>query len=394
MMRSRSFFLTVSLALLLPVATGVLWSAVVRARSDDRSDSLYKYLTIFSEALGLVRSSYVDAVDPDVLLAGALDGVTDALDPFSSLVPPEAATDYERARDLSTRRSGLTLARDHGIAFVVAVEEGSPAAEAGLERGDLIAEIGGFDSRRLPIWRVERRLAGEPGETVALRILRGGEPEEREITLADATPPAPRIERVDGTPMLRIPRIDASAVGPVRDLLAGLAANGESRLLVDLRELSGGEMAAAYELGALFASGDLGRLAERDRTVREFRSDLPPAWRGRLVTLVDGGTLGAAEILAAVLRDGAGAQLVGVPTFGWAGRLGVRELSGGARLHLTTAFYSGPSGEAISTRLRPDELVDGLSRSLDDSERPLDELILERGLEVLGRDDAGERRAA
>jgi len=131
MHRSRSIFLAVSLAVLLPVASGVLWSSVDAARDDDGRDSLYKYLAIFSEVFGLVRSNYVDAPNSDALLGGALEGVGDALDPFSALVPADATGDYERAQRLSRVRSGLVLVKDHGIVYVVSVDDGSPAATAG-----------------------------------------------------------------------------------------------------------------------------------------------------------------------------------------------------------------------------------------------------------------------
>jgi carboxyl-terminal processing protease len=164
-------------------------------------------------------------------------------------------------------------------------------------------------------------------------------------------------------------------------------------LLIDLRSVAGGDVEAAYALGALFASGELGGLETRGEERREFRSDAEPLWDGRTVVLVDGGTLGPAEVLAAILRDGAGGELVGVRTFGWAGERTFVELSSGARLHLTTAFYTGPEGEPLSGGVAPDIVVDELSRSLDERDRSLRELILERGVDrLLGSDT--ERRVA
>jgi len=389
--RSRSLFLTVSLAVLLPVATGVLWSAVTATRSDDGDDSLYKYLSIFSEAFGLVRSSYVDSPDQDALLGGALDGVGDALDPFSTLVPADAAADYERALDVGSSRSGLLLAKDHGVVFVVAVAPDSPGAKAGLRRGDLVAEIDGEQTRAVPLWRAVRKLAGEPGQAVELRILRDGEPAKHELVLGDFPRAEPTLGEVRGVRVLTIPGFDSATAGRVRALLGEVAAGGAGRLVVDLRRAAGGEADAAYATGALFVRGALGQLARRGVAEREFRSDVEPVWKGQAVVLVDGATLGAGEVLAAILREGAGARLVGLKTFGWAGERGYVELGGGARLHLTTAFYTGPQGHEIGDGLTPDLLVDDLSRHLEERDRPLEELILDRGIDLLLGEDGAPR---
>ena len=394
MNRSRSLFLSLSLAVLLPLASGVLWSAVGSTARDEGSDSLYKYLSIFSEVFGLVRSSYVEPADADALLAGALDGVTDALDPFSSLVPAGELGEYERTQRLAFAHSGLTIAKDHGIAFVVAVEDGSPGAAAGLERGDLISEIGGLETRTLPAWRVERKLAEPPGTEVEVRLLRDGEPSVARVALAEYTPPEPQLDEVRGIARLRISRLAPGTADRVRPLLEELARRGARQLLVDLRDLAGGEGAEAYAVGALFAAGELGRLDERGETARQFSSDAPQVWRGDVAVLVDGGTLGAAEILAAILRDAAGARLVGAPTFGWAGERSYRDLSGGARLHLTTRFFAGPDGRPIAQPLAPEVVVDEFSRRFGETDRPLEELILERAIELLtGAPDAARRAA-
>jgi carboxyl-terminal processing protease len=394
MNRSRSLFLTISLAVLLPVASGVLWSAVAAAREDDGEDSLYKYLSIFSEVFSLVRSSYVDATDPDALLGGALEGVTDALDPFSNLVPAAALADYELSQRLAVARSGLLLAHDRGIAYVASVEPGSPAAAAGFERGDVLAQVDGEETRGLPLWRIEQKLAGDPGRAVAFRLLRQGETRDLALTTADYPAPAPELRDEGGIAVLVPGRLAADSATRIRPLLAGLAERGASKLLVDLRGAGTGEIEAAYGVGALFARGPLGVLDARGTVRRQFHSDAEPVWRGELAVLVDSGTLGAGELLAAILRDGAGAKLVGTETFGWAGERSFLELSGGARLHLTTAFFAGPNGAPLSSGLEPDVEVDELSRSFGERERPLRELILERGLELLRTGSSTDRAAA
>jgi len=394
MNRSRALFLALSLAVLIPVVSGVLWSATrVGAESDE--DSLYKHLAIFSEVLGLVRSSYVDETDLAQLIAGAMDGSTDALDPLSVYLPAEAIAPYARAESVGTSHSGIYTLRSRGIAYVLAVEEGSPAAAAGFEAGDVLAEIAGRSTRDMPAWEVETLLAGEPGTRLEIEILRRGDAKRKTLELAAYPAPAPRLETVEEFPMLRVAKLESGSEAATRPLLEGLAKSGAPKLLVDLRGVAGGSIEAAYAVGGLFAQGALGELHDRERSIAKFESQASPLWRGEIVALVDGSTLGAAEVLATILRDRAGAKLVGVPTFGWAGVRSSVELDGGARLLMTTAFYRGPEGEPISKALAPDVLVDELSISFGERDVDLRELILDRGLRVLrGEEEDAEPRAA
>jgi carboxyl-terminal processing protease len=394
MNRSRMTFLGISLAILLPLATGVLWSSVSSTSANGAGDSIYKYLSIFSEVFNLVHTSYVDQTDSAQLLDGAIDGADDALDPFSSVIRAGEMPDYQRSQTLAIAHSGIVVGREHGVPFVLNVEKGSPAEAAGFQRGDVLAELDGAETRVLPLWKLDRRLAGNPGDKLAFRIVRDGETIDKTLVLGEFTPAPPRLEDASGFPMLRLNRLPEGATASVRPLLADLATKQAPKLLVDLRGDADGSIDEAYRLGALFVQGKLGELDQRGTAVKEFHGDAPPAWKGEVVVLVDSGTLGAAEVLAAILHQGAGAQLVGVPTFGWAGQRTFFDLSDGAKLHLTTAFYTGPDGKPISSSLTPEVLVDDLSRSYGEADRPLEELILDRGIQVLSGQESESRRAA
>jgi carboxyl-terminal processing protease len=157
----------------------------------------------------------------------------------------------------------------------------------------------------------------------------------------------------------------------VRDLLAGAAEAGHERLVLDLRGVAGGDPEVAYRIAELFAGGELGALTAKGKSLASFRGEAEPLWSGPLVVLVTRGTLGPAELLAEVLRQAAGAELVGRQD--WA------DLPSGGRLYFTDAFYAGPDGTPLAEGLEPDLRVD--RTSFDQRERPLDELILDRGVE-------------
>ena len=393
--RARRRFFALSLVILLPLVGGVLWSAAESGDKEPDPDSLYRYLAIFSETLNLVRQTYVEPTEMGTLLAGAMEGSTDALDSFSIYLPSAVPADQEDQLIPGARHAGLVILKERGVAYVAGVEAGSPAVTADVQSGDILSRIGGRPTRQMPVWEINRELVPVDGRELEIEVVRRGETKTLKLKLAPSEPPAPSLETVQGHPLLRIPRIDSASVEAVRSLLSRAAGEGAAKLLIDLRGISGGNPDAAFALAGLFAEGDLGTLKEKEAVERTFASTGAVAFRGDLVLLVDGFTTGAAEIVAAVLHQKAKAKLVGVPTFGWAGERSRIELGNGARLYLTTAFFAGPDGKPLSQRLTPDLLVDDFSRRFEEREKPLSELILERAIRFLnGEPELVEKKAA
>lgn len=388
MSRSRIVFFLVSSMLVLPMLADTLLRAADRAEKPDE-DSFYKYLSVFTEVLGLVRQAYVDSPEMDVLMSGALDGTTDALDPFSLYVPPDQVETYLAARAVSRRQSGLILLKEHGIVYVVATEKGSPAELAGVKPGDIVAKVGDRTTRIMPLWEMQEAMAAKPGTKVALELIRLGEAVPTTIELKAFDPPPVSLTEVDGVPLLRIPSFEKETAAQVKTALEGVAgAKSRQGLLIDLRGVSSGEPEEAYETAELFANGDLGALLRRDKELETFRGTDKPVWQGRIVVLVDRSTLGAGEVLASILRQKLKAELVGERTFGHAGRLGTAELSNGGRLLFTEAFFTGPDKAPLKEALKPDLLVDERSRTYLEKDVPMTELILRRGIHRLLGDEA------
>jgi carboxyl-terminal processing protease len=386
MSRSRVIFFLVSSLLVLPMLADTLLRAAERGEPKNE-DSFYRYLSVFTEVLGLVRQAYVDQPEMDTLIAGALDGTTDALDPFSIYVPAKEIDGYLEARSVGLRNSGLVLLKEHGIAYVVAVEKGSPAEAGGVKAADIVAEIDGRTTRTMPLWEIQEILAAKPGTKVALDLLRVGESVPASFELKPFDPPPAGLIEVEGAPVLRIPSFEKGTVARVKELLQATA-NAKQGLLVDLRGVSSGEAEIAYEVAELFASGDLGALKRRDQELASYTGQEQPVWEGRMIVLVDRSTLGAAEVLATVLRQKVKAELVGERTFGHAGRLGTTELTSGGRLLFTEAFYTGPDRTPLQEALKPDLLVDERSRTYLEKDVPMSELILRRAVRRLRGDDA------
>ncbi len=384
MNRSRILFFLVSAVLVFPLLAATLVRAAADKQVKPGDDSFYKYLSVFSETLGLVRQAYVDEPDMSTLMASALDGTTDALDPFSLYVPASAISTYNQAAGIGRRYSGLTLLKERGIAYVVAVEKGSPGGAAKVRPGDVIAKINGRSTRLMPLWEMQQALTEKPGTKINLEVIRLGEPVQVSFDLKPFDPPPVSLEDVEGgVTMLHIPSFDKDTVQEVRDALDKNRGKIKDRLLIDLRGVSSGDPEVAYATARLFSSGDLGALMRRAEEVKAFRADEKPVWQGKMVILVDRGTLGASEVFATVLRQKEKAELVGERTFGHAGRLGSAELSTGGRLLYTEAFYTGPDKKPLNQALKPDLLVDERSRTYLEKDTPIDDLILRHGVRRL-----------
>jgi carboxyl-terminal processing protease len=343
---------------------------------------------------------------------------------------------YVKALAAGKSLSGLALLKERGATLVMSVEKGSPADAAGLKASDLVAKFDGTSTRTTPLWEMQEALAGAPGTRVSLEVIRLGLPVQASFDLKPFTPPAVSLSQVSETPeageaaetsaaakapatgagaagkqhaappkappagredktasVLRIPSFRPGTADQVRGELGARGTAGHTpatagspethRLLIDLRGVSSGDPEQAYEVAKLFAGGELGAMLRRKQELRRFESSDTPVWHGRLVVLVDHGTAGPAEVFASVLRQRAGAELVGERTLGYAGHRTSADLSTGSRLFFTDAFYTGPDRKPINEPLKPDLLVSERNRTLLEKDLPMSELILRRGVRHL-----------
>jgi carboxyl-terminal processing protease len=390
MTRGRVVFLASS-AVLVSAITAGSWAARAASRPEGESDSLFKYLSVFSEVLSLVKQAYVDETQGGDLLASAMEGATDALDPHSLFVPAAGVTRYAAVRAVGIERSGLRVLNENGLPYVVTVVEGSPAAKAGFERGDLLSKVGERSTRTLPRWELEALFAGAVGEKVTVELIRGAEPLQKTLEFASFTPAPPVVEERDGVAVVRFSWIDADSAAWLKRTLdkmarapqpAGAPARAERSLVIDLRNASG-PAESGYAVAGLFGGKDLGSLVGSQGDLQAFRGEAAAsAWPGKVIVATNRWTQDAAEILAAVLRQTSSAKVVGEPSFGSVGRQAKVDVASGGSLWITEGFYAGPDRKVLREGLEPDVRVRDRERAFSDRETSLDDLILRRALEA------------
>jgi carboxyl-terminal processing protease len=350
--RSRLLVLLVSAPILIFALVGGYLGGVM-ARQET-----YPHLKVFDDVFGLTTSNYVEEVDADKLMHGAMHGLADSLDADSAYLTADQVRRLDLADPVASGEIGVELTRQYYLR-VIAVRDLSPAAKAGLRTGDFIRLIDRQPTREMSVWEGMRLLRGKPGSTVSLAIIRGNaaDPHMVDLVRTTLTPAAPSSRMVNPTTgYLRIPEFTDQSRLSVEAVVGELIKSGARRLVIDLRSTARGPLQSGLETARLFVpSGTLAMLETRgaDRQVvaavaKDATITVPVA------VLVDGGTSGAAELFASALSGTSRAELLGERTNGRAALQRLFKLPDGGGLWMSYAWYLTPAATPIHDRgLKP-----------------------------------------
>ena len=183
--RARLLFVVGSLAALVSLRA-------VSSPSGSGKDPATRALSIFSDVFSLTRQNYVEPTDGKMLLDGAYDGMSDALDPFSYYVSATDRATYRAQEASGAVGPGIVVARRGGFPYVVGPIAGSPAQKAGVHPGDLIDTVDGKPVRNAPLWKVKAALEGPEGSHIEVILFRGGDEKKVSLSISRARfePPA------------------------------------------------------------------------------------------------------------------------------------------------------------------------------------------------------------
>ncbi len=327
----------------------------------------YPRLRIFGRVLAHIEASYVEPVEADTLIDGAIEGMVKKLDPHSGWYRPEDFKHLFEDTDGEFGGVGLEVDIVEDSMIVITPLPGSPAERAGIRAGDVILRIDGRTSRELSIEEAVRRMRGEPGTQVLLTLRRPKDDAIFDLKLKRErikfeSVSAQRLE--PGFGILKVRGFQRDTLDRVKQELVRLEAPGPLQgLVLDLRRNPGGLFDAAVQMADLFlASGDIvttrGRNNQILKTYRATRGD--DFLDAPMAVLVDEGSASAAEIVAGALKDQGRAVVVGERTFGKGSVQTLIGLEDGSGLKLTVARYSTPSGRSIQAEgIEPDVRIEG-----------------------------------
>ena len=364
----RSVF-GIAVALVVVVFLGGLLSGGVSAGTE--SDAAYKQMGVYEEVLHKIQSDYVTEPNMHTVTVGALHGLLESLDADSSYFTPEEFTAYKAHVNEGTARVGLDVSKRYGYATVVSVVPGSPAdTQAHINDGDMIESIGGKTTRVMSLAMIKLLLDGKPGTDVTFGLIRpGGKPQPEKVTLtrSQVEYPPMGVQAYENSSILYLKPgiLDRQRVDQVIARLRAMRKNGNTKVLLDLRDVAEGDDAQGIRLAnAFIQSGTIASLEGQTVPKQTFTAE-PSRFvtNAPLVVLVNNGTEGASEIVAAAVLDHKRGDVVGSRTFGGAIEQKTIMLPDGAALLLTVAKYEAPGGSIIQDKAVTPNIV--LNKTID-----------------------------
>ncbi|MBV9670328.1 MAG: PDZ domain-containing protein, partial [Acidobacteriales bacterium] len=338
----------------------------------------------------------------------ALHGLLESLDPESSYMSQAEYADFKKHKSASGA-VGLTVSKRFGYAAVVSVLPGSPADHAGIKSGDILEAVGGKTSRDLSVAEVRSMLTGDVGSSVELAVVKPpkAEPEKITVQRANLTVPPVAWRMVDAsTGYIQPIAFTKGRTQEIANAMKALQKQGATKYVLDLRYDGMGEPEEGVATANLFMDHGViatleGQKYPKQQYVAQAAKTVSQA---PVAVLVNGGTAGPAEIVAAALLGNARGDVVGNKTFGVGSIQKTMELPDGSALLLSVAKYYAPGGKAIQdAAVTPNVLVsneddlaalasedsDGSDVNTDQSNSkrepaaPKQDLQLQRALEVL-----------
>jgi carboxyl-terminal processing protease len=332
----------------------------------------YKELDQFMNVFERVRAEYVEQVDDDRLIRGAIDGMLASLDPHSSYL------DERNFRSLMTTTEGnygglgLSVTLEDGAVKVIAPTRETPADRAGIKAGDFITHVDGRLFYGGTLDEAVEAMRGRPGTQVRLTIVRPGRDRPFDVTITRAIIdiPAARWEVKDRVAVITVTTFNRNTTEAVANAIQSAQRQaGAAPLLgyvVDLRSNPGGLLDQAVGLSDLFLErGEIvSQRGRRRNDIERYHARPGDATNGAPIgVLVDAGTASAAEIVAAAIQDHRRGIVMGERTFGKGSVQTLIPLGrGNTALRLTTARYYTPGGKSVQEGgISPDILVPQLS---------------------------------
>ncbi len=333
----------------------------------------YQFFDTLVDLRSQILHNYVEKVDDDKLMNGAIKGMMAELDPYSNYFTKDELAKFDRAVHGQFSGVGAEIAQDpsNGNFIIVSPLEDSPALKAGVYAGDRILKINGEPVDGLALTDLLTKISGEPNSQLKLNIVHEGEKTPVDVTITRAVIQVHSVRGVkhaaggdwdfmiDGEHRIAYVRISNFMENTAEELDKALLplindkANGGLRgIIMDLRFDPGGLLQAGIDVSKRFLdSGIIVTAGKPEGSHREFVAEATPEKTYPhipLVVLINEYSASASEIVAGAMKDHRRAVLIGARSFGKGSVQSLINLdNGNAALKLTTQYYYLPSGNNI-----------------------------------------------
>ena len=345
--------------------SGLLCVSAIAEISQEQREATYKQLEIFSNVLSILQDNYVEEIDTEEVLNGAIRGLLFSLDPHSSYLPPENFKELQEETRGTFSGIGIEVTIKEDLLTIVSPIADTPADRAGLKANDLIIKINGVKTKNMGPYEAIKQLRGPEGTEVTISVHREGWDTLKEMTLKREIIPLQSVKAEFLSPGFIYARITSFRSQTSKDFKEKMdeltSEHAIEGLILDLRSNPGGLLHQAVSISDYFLdSGKIvytkGRRKDQNTVFTahtESDRKLFP-----LVVLVNEGSASASEIVAGAIQAHKRGIIVGTRTFGKGSVQTIIPLPDGAGLRMTTARYYTPDDRSIQARgILPDVVV-------------------------------------
>ena len=312
------------------------------------------------EAYDALKAKYYEDIDENQVIHGAINGLFDALgDPYSDYMDKDEATSFNESLSSSFQGIGAEISERNGYIMIVSPIKNTPAEKAGLMPKDMVLAVDGKSVKGMSSTEAVLLIRGEKDTEVTLTIQRG-EAETFDVTIVRDDIP---VETVygdideDGIVHVQITSFSENTAKELETLLAEFDKQGMTGIVIDVRQNPGGYLKAAIDISNLFVESgkNIVQIQEKDQNPSIVKADNRAKYKLPITVLIDEGSASASEILAGALKESAGAQIVGLTSFGKGTMQEVVYMEDGANLKFTTGKWLTPDGNWVNEKgIKPD----------------------------------------
>jgi len=358
-----------------------------------RPDEVKTYLSedvdfdIFMTVWNMLKTRYVDQpVSETKLFYGVMQGMVAGLDdPYSVFLEPKVSEEFTESLNGRFEGIGAEIAIKHEILTIVNPLPGSPAQSAGLKPKDKVLEIDGKSTEGMGLDEAVRRIRGEAGTEVVLKVYREHVEDYIDIPIVRDTIKVVSVTwemKDDNIAYIYMRNFNTDTTSVFKDIQKEVIQQNPKGVIFDLRNNSGGFLQTSIDVASAWVDDKVVVSERSNDGYKEYRSqgrsmfkDIPT------VVLINGGSASASEIVAGALQDYEVAYLIGEQSFGKGSVQVLEELEDGSSVKFTIARWYTPNDRSIDEEgVMPDEEIELTEEDFGNDVDPQ----LNRALEYLG----------
>jgi carboxyl-terminal processing protease len=333
--------------------------------------------TLFGRVWQLLESKYLRGeVDEQTLLYGAIEGLVDALeDPYTTYFDPELARSFEQEIEGTFSGIGAEIGLRDDFVVIISPINNSPAAEAGVQSGDIILAVDGEDATNWSVFQAVEHIRGERGTDVTLTIFRESEGSPRDIVITRDEITLNSVEWEildDNIGLIEVHMFNGDTTRLFEEARQAFEAASVESIILDMRNNPGGLLSEAVSIAGYWLDGQVvvrerGKVGESTKISRKGA----PFGDMKTVVLVNGGSASASEIVAGALQDYGKAHIIGTTTFGKGSVQEFQYFQDGSAIKITVAEWLTPLGRSIeATGIEPDEIIELTQEDANEENTP------------------------